>query len=151
MGASYLEIYNENVRDLLVKSDGVKHLDLKEHPDRGVYVKGLSMHRITTAKQAQKLMSKGWSQRSTGETLMNQDSSRSHAIFTIYVETEENDNIRAGKLHLVDLAGSERQSKTKASGQRLKEAAKINLSLSALGNAIDAQVCRQSQEDQERA
>ena len=69
-------------------------MDLKEHPDRGVYVKGLTMHRITSAKQAQKLMDKGWSQRATGETLMNQDSSRSHAIFTIYVETEENDNIQ---------------------------------------------------------
>ena len=56
--ASYLEIYNENVRDLLVKTDGIKHLELKEHPDRGVYVKGLSMHRITSSKQAQKLMSK---------------------------------------------------------------------------------------------
>ena len=83
--ASYLEIYNENVRDLLAdKNNAVKPLDLKEHPDRGVYVKGLTMHRITTAIQAQKLMDKGWSQRATGETLMNQDSSRSHAIFTIY-------------------------------------------------------------------
>ena len=72
--------------------------------------------------------------------LVNQDSSRSHAIFTIYVETEENENIRAGKLHLVDLAGSERQSKTQATGIRLKEAAKINLSLSALGNVISSLV-----------
>ena len=71
---------------------------------------------------------------------VNQDSSRSHAIFTIYVETEENENIRAGKLHLVDLAGSERQSKTQATGIRLKEAAKINLSLSALGNVISSLV-----------
>lgn len=141
--ASYLELYNENVRDLLSdkeKGAALKHLDLKEHPDRGVYVKGLTMHRITSAKQAQKLMTKGWSQRSTGETLMNQESSRSHAIFTIYVETELEDNIRAGKLHLVDLAGSERQAKTKATGQRLKEAAKINLSLSALGNVISSLV-----------
>jgi len=141
--ASYLELYNENVRDLLSdkeKGAALKHLDLKEHPDRGVYVKGLTMHRITSAKQAQKLMTKGWSQRATGETLMNQESSRSHAIFTIYVETELEDNIRAGKLHLVDLAGSERQAKTKATGQRLKEAAKINLSLSALGNVISSLV-----------
>jgi kinesin family protein 3/17 len=139
--ASYLELYNENVRDLLSdkeKGAQLKHLDLKEHPDRGVY--GLTMHRITSAKQAQKLMTKGWTQRSTGETLMNQESSRSHAIFTIYVETELEDNIRAGKLHLVDLAGSERQAKTKATGQRLKEAAKINLSLSALGNVISSLV-----------
>merc|ERR1719158_2045732 len=71
---------------------------------------------------------------------MNQDSSRSHAIFTIHVETEQDANIRAGKLHLVDLAGSERQSKTMATGIRLKEAAKINLSLSALGNVISSLV-----------
>ena len=76
---------------------------------------------------------------------MNKDSSRSHSIFTIYVETAERDEqgeqrIKAGKLNLVDLAGSERQSKTQATGQRLKEATQINLSLSALGNVISALV-----------
>lgn len=81
----------------------------------------------------------------TGETAMNKDSSRSHSIFTIYVETSEKDGdgdnkIKAGKLNLVDLAGSERQSKTQATGDRLKEATKINLSLSALGNVISALV-----------
>ena len=94
-------------------------------------------------------MEKGWSNRATGETLMNKDSSRSHSIFTIYVEAAEKDEnsaggdeekIRAGKLNLVDLAGSERQSKTGATGARLKEATKINLSLSALGNVISALV-----------
>mmetsp|Transcript_33630 Transcript_33630/g.51861 ORF Transcript_33630/g.51861 Transcript_33630/m.51861 type:complete len:183 (+) Transcript_33630:589-1137(+) len=79
--------------------------------------------------------------RKTGETAMNKDSSRSHSIFTIYVETaqpdeEGNQTFKAGKLNLVDLAGSERQSKTHATGQRLREATKINLSLSALGNVI---------------
>ena len=140
--ASYLEIYNENVRDLLTKNESniTSHLELKEHPERGVYVKNLSMHQITNAVQAQKLMTRGLSNRVTGQTLMNQDSSRSHAIFTLYIETEENGNIRAGKMHLVDLAGSERQSKTMATGIRLKEAAKINLSLSALGNVISSLV-----------
>eukprot|EP00345_Euplotes_harpa_P001157 CAMPEP_0168323096 /NCGR_PEP_ID=MMETSP0213-20121227/3287_1 /TAXON_ID=151035 /ORGANISM="Euplotes harpa, Strain FSP1.4" /LENGTH=93 /DNA_ID=CAMNT_0008325121 /DNA_START=16 /DNA_END=293 /DNA_ORIENTATION=- len=78
---------------------------------------------------------------------MNKDSSRSHSIFTIYIENMEEaedagaeSKIRAGKLHLVDLAGSERQSKTHATGDRLKEAQKINLSLSALGNVISALV-----------
>lgn len=82
-----------------------------------------------------------------GSTAMNATSSRSHSIFTIYVETSEPDpadpgetRIKAGKLNLVDLAGSERQSKTHAEGQRLKEATKINLSLSALGNVISALV-----------
>lgn len=75
---------------------------------------------------------------------MNKDSSRSHSIFTIRVESEFTDangeRFTAGKLNLVDLAGSERQSKTKAEGERLKEATKINLSLSALGNVISALV-----------
>merc|ERR1739841_231169 len=78
---------------------------------------------------------------------MNRDSSRSHSIFTIVIECSETVNqesgdakIRVGKLNLVDLAGSERQSKTGATGERLKEATKINLSLSALGNVISALV-----------
>jgi len=89
----------------------------------------------------EKLMNKGNKNRSTGATLMNADSSRSHSIFTINVEISEKDNeenSRFGKLNLVDLAGSERQSKTKATGDRLKESIKINLSLSALGNVISA-------------
>ncbi|VEL37703.1 unnamed protein product [Protopolystoma xenopodis] len=92
----------------------------------------------------------GWKNRSTGATLMNMDSSRSHSIFTIYMEmvtneqgptsASEREHLRAGKLNLVDLAGSERQAKTGATGDRLKEATKINLSLSALGNVISALV-----------
>ena len=89
-------------------------------------------------------MERGWKNRSTGATLMNADSSRSHSIFTINVEmmqTSGSDgHIRKGKLNLVDLAGSERQSKTQATGDRLREANKINLSLSALGNVISALV-----------
>merc|ERR1712228_1019251 len=83
--------------------------------------------------------------RSVGATNMNAQSSRSHAIFTITIECSEKwpdkqQHFRVGKLHLVDLAGSERQTKTGATGQRLKEATKINLSLSTLGNVISALV-----------
>jgi len=142
--ASYLEIYNEDVRDLLGKDIKTK-LELKENPDKGVYIKGLSSSIVNSVEECEKLMEKGWNNRSTGETLMNKDSSRSHSIFTINIEaaeqvTGEKDKIRAGKLNLVDLAGSERQSKTGATGARLKEATKINLSLSALGNVISALV-----------
>ena len=78
---------------------------------------------------------------------MNERSSRSHCIFTVIIESSQigadgNQHIRAGKLNLVDLAGSEKQSKTNAQGQNLKEAAKINLSLSALGNVISALVSK---------
>ncbi|XP_066936816.1 osmotic avoidance abnormal protein 3-like isoform X1 [Clytia hemisphaerica] len=142
--ASYLEIYNEEIRDLLSK-DNKKKLDIKEHPDRGVYVKDLSLVPCHNSKDMDNVMNKGSSNRSVGATLMNADSSRSHSIFTIFVETCETgtdgeEHIRAGKLNLVDLAGSERQAKTGAEGSRLKEATKINLSLSALGNVISALV-----------
>ncbi|KAM9299538.1 kinesin-like protein KIF17 [Gastrophryne carolinensis] len=142
--ASYLEIYNEEIRDLLGE-DTKQRLELKEHPDRGVYVKGLSQHTVHSVAECEKIMETGWSNRSVGYTLMNKDSSRSHSIFTINIEIcsiDDNgeDHLRAGKLNLVDLAGSERQSKTGATGERLKEATKINLSLSALGNVISALV-----------
>ncbi|XP_071104512.1 osmotic avoidance abnormal protein 3-like isoform X1 [Haliotis cracherodii] len=142
--ASYLEIYNEEIRDLLGKDVKAK-LDLKEHPEKGVYVNSLSMHPVHNVKECERIMEKGWKNRSTGSTLMNADSSRSHSIFTICMEmaTEDDEgeeHIRAGKLNLVDLAGSERQGKTGATGDRLKEATKINLSLSALGNVISALV-----------
>ena len=141
--ASYLEIYNEEIRDLL-GADVKKKLDLKESNDSGVYVGGLSMHPVHNVSECEKIMEKGWKSRAVGATLMNADSSRSHSIFTVYLERvqtdEEDGNIRKGKLNLVDLAGSERQAKTGATGDRLKEATKINLSLSALGNVISALV-----------
>nr|XP_025134584.1 kinesin-like protein KIF17 isoform X6 [Bubalus bubalis] len=142
--ASYLEIYNEDVRDLL-GTDAKQKLELKEHPEKGVYVKGLSMHTVHSVGQCERIMEAGWKNRSVGYTLMNKDSSRSHSIFTISIEIyavdeRGKDHLCAGKLNLVDLAGSERQSKTGATGERLKEATKINLSLSALGNVISALV-----------
>lgn len=141
--ASYLEIYNEEIRDLLNIKAG--KLDIKEKPDTGVYVKDLSTFVIKDVEEMDKLMSIGNKNRSVGYTEMNATSSRSHSIFSITVEASEvlengENRIRAGKLHLVDLAGSERQSKTGAAGERLKEATKINLSLSALGNVISALV-----------
>ncbi|XDA73246.1 hypothetical protein R6Z07F_003522 [Ovis aries] len=142
--ASYLEIYNEDVRDLL-GTDAKQKLELKEHPEKGVYVKGLSIHTVRSVAQCERIVEAGCKNRSVGCTLMNKDSSRSHSIFTISIEIyavdeRGKDHLRAGKLNLVDLAGSERQSKTGATGERLKEATKINLSLSALGNVISALV-----------
>jgi len=89
-------------------------------------------------------MEKGSKSRKTAQTEMNADSSRSHSIFIVNIESEEiiqdKECFKVGKLNLVDLAGSERQSKTHAEGDRLEEAKKINLSLSALGNVISALV-----------
>ncbi|KAG5450088.1 Kinesin-like protein kif17 [Clonorchis sinensis] len=143
--ASFLEIYNEEIRDLLARDVKTK-LDLKEHPEKGVYVAGLSVHKVSSVDECQVIMGTGWKNRSTGATLMNAESSRSHSIFTIHLEMIDRDpqlateKIKAGKLNLVDLAGSERQAKTGAAGDRLREATKINLSLSALGNVISALV-----------
>jgi hypothetical protein len=156
VSVSYLEIYNEDIVDLLAStSQNRTSLELKEHVDKGVYVKDLSTRMVNSVNEMDQLMNWGNKNRSVGATLMNEQSSRSHSIFTITIESCESfssapgaqagaaakdGKIIAGKLHLVDLAGSERQSKTGASGDRLKEAAKINLSLTALGNCISALV-----------
>lgn len=93
----------------------------------------------------QKYMDIGFKNRATRATNMNAESSRSHSIFSIYIDSQEqdekgNEKYKASKLNLVDLAGSERASKTGATGDGMKEATKINLSLSALGNVISALV-----------
>ena len=100
---------------------------------------------IKTPQDLLNLQSKGASHRIHAETEMNRNSSRSHSIFSINIETSEQDNdgvshIRAGKLNMVDLAGSERQKKTNATGDRLKEAININISLTTLGHVIYALV-----------
>ena len=102
---------------------------------------------VKSSHEIDQVMQAGKKNRSVGATAMNAGSSRSHAIFTIIVEccdstgtVRTGEHITVGKLNLVDLAGSERQSKTQATGDRLKEATKINLSLSALGNVISALV-----------
>ncbi|CAG5093987.1 Similar to KRP85: Kinesin-II 85 kDa subunit (Strongylocentrotus purpuratus), partial [Cotesia congregata] len=146
--ATYLEIYNEEIRDLLGKDQNTR-LEVKERPDIGVFVKDLSGYVVNNADDLDRIMSLGNKNRVVGATAMNVSSSRSHAIFTITVESsqlgEDNEqHVKMGKLHLVDLAGSERQSKTKATGIRLREATKINLSLSTLGNVISALVDGQS-------
>lgn len=145
--ASYLEIYQEELRDLLSKDQ--KKLEIKERPDGGVYVKDLLAFVTNSAEAIQKVMSDGNAHRSVGRTNMNEHSSRSHAIFVITVECSHvgpdgENHITVGRLNLVDLAGSERQAKTGATGERFKEATKINLSLSALGNVISALVDKKS-------
>lgn len=141
---AHIEIYNEEIRDLLAK-DQTAHLEVKERPDIGVYIRDLSGYVVNNADDMERIMTLGNKNRVVGATAMNAQSSRSHAIFTITVENSDTDDegkqhIKMGKLHLVDLAGSERQSKTGATGVRLKEATKINQSLSTLGNVISALV-----------
>lgn len=151
---SYLEIYNENIRDLLSNNRG--NLPLKESTDGGIVVQNLSQHPVQNCDDCERLLELGNNNRAVGETNMNATSSRSHSIFSICVEQVHREGgggagddldllklgptVKRGKLNLVDLAGSERQGKTGATGDRLKEATKINLSLSALGNVISALV-----------
>ncbi|XP_039762117.1 kinesin-like protein KIF3A [Pararge aegeria] len=141
---TYLEIYNEEVRDLLGNNPH-QSLEVKERPDIGVFVKDLTGYVVHNADELEKIMAVGNKNRHIGATAMNIESSRSHAIFSITVENSKRGadgkmHVKMGKLHLVDLAGSERQSKTQATGTRLKEATKINQSLSVLGNVISALV-----------
>lgn len=142
--ASYLEIYKEEVLDLLNKN-GIQKLELKEKPGSGVYVKDLSTALVENPEKMMEIMLKGNKNRHVGETKMNKDSSRSHSIFTITVEcaemgTDGKAHIRVGKLNMVDLAGSEKQSKTGSEGVRLEEAIKINLSLTTLCHVISSLV-----------
>uniref|UniRef100_A0A7S1AHC0 Kinesin-like protein n=1 Tax=Noctiluca scintillans TaxID=2966 RepID=A0A7S1AHC0_NOCSC len=146
---SYLEIYNEEIRDLLSKNPK-ERCELKDHPNSGVYVKDLTAFVVKSVEEMNAVLANGLANRSVSSTNMNKESSRSHSIFTITVEqcaldAEGEGHIRVGKLNMVDLAGSERQSKTGATGVQLKEATKINLSLSALGNVISALVDGRSQ------
>jgi len=143
---AYLEIYNEEIRDLL-GADPKAKVDLKEDPERGVFVKGLTDIVVDSVEAIDNVMRHGYKNRTVGATLMNAESSRSHSIFTIIIEVNEQsedgqDHFTKGKLNLVDLAGSERPSKTGATGARMKEGIKINMSLTALGNVISALVDR---------
>ncbi|KAK9874406.1 hypothetical protein WA026_002753 [Henosepilachna vigintioctopunctata] len=138
---TYLEIYNEEVRDLLSANPN-KKLAIRERTDVGVYVKDLMGFTVDSVESITELLNRGNKNRVTRATLMNDVSSRSHAIFTITIESRNNADNKTivGKLNLVDLAGSERASRTQATGDRLREASNINLSLSVLGNVISALV-----------
>ena len=125
---SFLEIYNEEIRDLI--GPARKGSAMKLQPSADGTIKGLSEKSVSCVEEIISVLSLGLKNRVVSATLMNSVSSRSHSVFTIFNNST--------KIHLVDLAGSERQSKSGASGDTLKEAAKINLSLSALGNVISA-------------
>nr|XP_046258631.1 uncharacterized protein kif16bb isoform X2 [Scatophagus argus] len=142
---SYLEIYNESVRDLLkstaTTADG-GGLKVREHPSDGPYVENLSKHLAHNHTDMEDLLIFGNANRTTASTGMNKFSSRSHAIFTIHFTQAwfdgELPRETLCKIHLVDLAGSERADATRTTGNRLKEGANINKSLVTLGSVISA-------------
>ncbi|KFB45942.1 hypothetical protein ZHAS_00013907 [Anopheles sinensis] len=138
VAVSYLEIYMEELRDLL-KPNSTTSLELRER-DGGIVVPNLHSVLCKSVEDMMNVMYQGNKNRTVGFTNMNEHSSRSHAIFLIKIEMCEAGStlVKVGKLNLIDLAGSERQSKTGATADRLKEASKINRALSSLGNVISA-------------
>ncbi|XP_052862737.1 kinesin-like protein Klp68D [Anopheles cruzii] len=138
VAVSYLEIYMEELRDLL-KPNLTATLELRER-DGGIVVPNLHSVLCKSVEDMLHVMHQGNKNRTVGFTNMNEHSSRSHAIFLIKIEMCEAGAtlVKVGKLNLIDLAGSERQSKTGATAERLKEASKINRALSSLGNVISA-------------
>uniref|UniRef100_A0AAX7TL22 Kinesin motor domain-containing protein n=1 Tax=Astatotilapia calliptera TaxID=8154 RepID=A0AAX7TL22_ASTCA len=141
---SYMEIYNEKVRDLLDPKGSRQSLKVREHKVFGPYVDGLSQLAVTSFEDIEVLMSEGNKSRTVAATNMNEESSRSHAVFsiivtqTLYDLQSGNSGEKVSKMSLVDLAGSERVSKTGAAGERLKEGSNINKSLTTLGCVISA-------------
>ncbi|XP_058514255.1 chromosome-associated kinesin KIF4A isoform X2 [Ochotona princeps] len=139
---SYLEIYNEEILDLLCPSrEKAGQINIREDPKEGIKIVGLTEKTVFVALDTVSCLEQGNNSRTVASTAMNSQSSRSHAIFTISIEqrkkNDKNSSFRS-KLHLVDLAGSERQKKTKAEGDRLKEGININRGLLCLGNVISA-------------
>jgi hypothetical protein len=143
MRASFLEVYGEDVFDLL-DSDR-KSLPLREDSGGGVVISGLTSRPISNPAEALQVLHEGTMNRTTAATLMNLTSSRSHAVFTIYLsqvtrsdDCKDVDVSSISKFTFVDLAGSERMKKTGAEGERAREGIKINEGLLALGNVINA-------------
>ncbi|ORX58670.1 kinesin-domain-containing protein [Hesseltinella vesiculosa] len=149
---SYLEIYNEKVRDLL-NPRNKSNLKVREHPSLGPYVEDLSRLAVNTFDDIECLIQQGNKARTVAATNMNETSSRSHAVFTIYMTSRKTDQItnldteKVSRISLVDLAGSERVVSSGATGVRLKEGANINRSLATLGKVIAALAERSASAD----
>ncbi|XP_024371435.1 uncharacterized protein [Physcomitrium patens] len=145
---SYMEIYNEEINDLLAPDN--RKLQIHESIERGIFVAGLREEIADSVEQVIAVLERGEAQRHLAETDMNVNSSRSHTIFRMVIESRDKshdstqdsdpsaqDAVRVSALNLVDLAGSERISKTGAEGVRLREGAHINKSLTTLGMVIN--------------
>ena len=138
---SFLEIYNEQIRDLLTENGAGTQRKLEvKNGENGMYVPNLAVIPVDTHDEVLQLMRLGQQNRSVASTDMNTHSSRSHSMLSVYVTCRNyvTKEVTRGKLHLIDLAGSERLAKSGAVGMRKTEAACINKSLSALGDVIHA-------------
>ncbi|KAJ0978474.1 hypothetical protein J5N97_013948 [Dioscorea zingiberensis] len=152
MKVTFLELYNEEITDLLAMEESKlsddkskKPIALMEDGKGGVLVRGLEEEIVSSAGEIYKILDKGSAKRRTAETLLNKQSSRSHSIFSITIHIKEctpegEEMIKSGKLNLVDLAGSENISRSGAREGRAREAGEINKSLLTLGRVINALV-----------
>eukprot|EP01018_Ginkgo_biloba_P028244 Gb_36421 [translate_table: standard] len=141
VGVQMIEIYNEQVRDLLVCDGSNKKLEIRNNSQQnGLNVPDANLVPVATTSAVIELMNLGHRNRAVGATALNDRSSRSHSVLTVHIQGRDlaSGSILRGCLHLVDLAGSERVDKSEATGERLKEAQHINKSLSALGDVIAA-------------
>lgn len=141
VGVQMIEIYNEQVRDLLVVDGSNRRLDIRNNSQlNGLNVPDASLVSVKCTQDVLDLMRIGHRNRVVGATALNERSSRSHSVLTVHIRGKElvSGSTLKGCLHLVDLAGSERVDKSEAVGERLKEAQHINRSLSALGDVISA-------------
>ncbi|CAD8078579.1 unnamed protein product [Paramecium primaurelia] len=139
---SHLEIYNEHIIDLLNPDLG--NLQLREDLNKGVYVEFLTEECCANVLEALEVVQRGNENRHISSTQMNFESSRSHSVFTVQLESRRQShsliNHRFSRFHFVDLAGSERQKHTQVQGERLREGCQINRSLHILGNVINSLV-----------
>lgn len=141
---SMLEIYNEQVRDLLAKDQSTKGLPVHQNTQLGCfYVQGLKRTPVFSYAEIERRINEGTSNRTLAATKMNATSSRAHTVVTILFEqisknSEGKETTKSSEINLVDLAGSERADSTGAVGATLKEGSMINKSLSCLGNVISA-------------
>ncbi|KAH9664286.1 kinesin-like protein KIN-14R [Citrus sinensis] len=138
ISVSVLEVYNEQIRDLLATSPTSKKLEIKQSSEGSHHVPGIVEANVNSIREAWNVLQTGSSARAVGSNNVNEHSSRSHCMLCIMVRAK---NLISGectksKLWLVDLAGSERLTRTDVQGDRLKEAQNINRSLSALGDVI---------------
>ena len=135
---SYLEIYNEQVLDLLDPSSPTRQV--REHMKTGVFVEGAVENEVKSAKDIYEIIKQGTVNRHVSSTEMNKESSRSHAILTLKIERKQDDEdgtkIITSQFHIVDLAGSERAKRSNAEGVTIREAGNINKSLANLGKVI---------------
>eukprot|EP00092_Neocalanus_flemingeri_P020555 GFUD01022268.1.p1 GENE.GFUD01022268.1~~GFUD01022268.1.p1 ORF type:complete len:1112 (-),score=327.91 GFUD01022268.1:215-3550(-) len=146
---SFLELYNEEIFDLLSAADDITRLRLYEDSARkgSVIIQGLEEVQVHSKREVYQILEKGSAKRQTAATLMNAHSSRSHTVFTVTVHMKESsvegeEVLRIGKLNLVDLAGSENVGRSGAMDKRAREAGNINQSLLTLGRVITCLVER---------